>query len=291
MLRRVAYLAVTIGVALALTGCALSLFGYERRAAWRDQEERACMSQRAVTVNAWIRPQRGISQGGACGIDRPLKISAMEAGTVAITPSPMMGCPMTATVEAWLSEAVQPAALAWFGQPIAEIKQISAYACRPRNNEPGERLSEHAFGNALDVAGFRLADGRTITVKHDWSLGDDATRSFLREVLAAACERFKTVLGPGVKYHGDHFHLDLAHHNEAGTSRYCRPMPDGPPPRRAPYSPGLFARAGALFDFNRTGSIASAQVPGELLKDPPQDVIDTELRDPFGVYDMQPGAD
>jgi hypothetical protein len=292
MLRRVAYLAVIAGVAVALTGCALSLFGYERRAAWRDAEERACMASRQVVLSAWVRPDRGAANDrGACGIDRPLKVSAMEDGTVELGPAATLGCPITAAVEGWLNEAVQPAALAWFGVPITDLKQISAYSCRPRNNEAGERLSEHAFGNALDVAGFRLADGRTITVKHDWSLGDDATRSFLREVLAAACERFKTVLGPGVKYHGDHFHLDLAHHNEAGTSRYCRPMPDGPPPRRAPYSPGLFARAGALFDFNRTGSIASAQVPGELLKDPPQDVIDTELRDPFGVYDMQPGAD
>jgi hypothetical protein len=204
----------------------------------------------------------------------------------------MLGCPITAAVERWLGEAVQPAAIAWFGAPIVELKQISAYSCRPRNNEAGERLSEHAFGNAIDIAGFVLADGRKITVKNDWTLGDDATRSFLREVFAAACERFKTVLGPGVKYHNDHFHLDLAHHNEAGTSRYCRPLPDGPAPRRAPYSPGLFARADALYDLNRTGSIKPATPPpGELLKDPPADVIANELRDPFGVYDARAGTD
>ena len=34
------------------------------------------------------------------------------------------------------------------------------YACRSRNNVRGARLSEHAFGNALDVAGFKLANGR-----------------------------------------------------------------------------------------------------------------------------------
>jgi hypothetical protein len=278
MFRRVAYLAVIAGVGLALAGCALSLFGYERRAAWRDQEERACISQRQVVMSAWIRPDRGAANDrGACGIDRPLKVSAMEQGTVTIGPVATLGCPMTAAVDGWLSEAVQPAALAWFGMPITDLKQISAYSCRPRNNEAGERLSEHAFGNAIDVAGFRLADGRTITVKHDWSLGDDATRSFLREIFAAACERFKTVLGPGVKYHGDHFHLDLAHHNEAGTSRYCRPLPDGPAPRRAPYTPGLFAGANALFDFNRTGSIKPATAPGELLIQAPADVIGEEI--------------
>jgi hypothetical protein len=291
MLRRVAYLAVMACVGLTLAGCALSIFGYERRAAWRDREERACISQRQVIMSAWVRPDRRVNDRGACGIDRPLKVSAMESGTVSIGPVATLGCPITAAVEGWLGDAVQPAAVAWFGVPITELKQISAYSCRPRNNEAGERLSEHAFGNAIDVAGFTLADGRKITVKNDWSLGDDATRSFLREIFAAACERFKTVLGPGVKYHGDHFHLDLAHHNEAGTSRYCRPLPDGPAPRRAPYTPGLFAGANAMFDFNRTGAIRPADSIGELLKDPPPDVVANELRDPFGVYDMQAGAD
>jgi hypothetical protein len=289
MLRRVAYLAVLACVGVTLAGCALSIFGYERRAAWRDQEERSCMAQRRVELSAWVRPDRKVNDRGVCGIDRPLKVAAMESGTVGIGPVATLGCPITAAVEGWLNEAVQPAAMAWFGVPITE--QISAYSCRPRNNEAGERLSEHAFGNAIDVAGFQLADGRTVTVKKDWSLGDDAARSFLREIFAAACERFKTVLGPGVRYHGDHFHLDLAHHNEAGTSRYCRPLPDGPAPRRAPYSPGLFAGANAMFDPNPTGSIKSADSIGELLKDPPPDVIDGELRDPLGVYDMQAGSD
>ncbi len=99
------------------------------------------------------------------------------------------------------------------------------------------------------------------------------------------------MLGPGVKYHGDHFHLDLAHHNAAGTSRYCRPLPDGAAPRREPYQPGLIARVGALFDFNRTGSIKPAEAAGELLTDAPEDVIAREIRDPFGVYTMQAGED
>ena len=291
MVRRVAYVAVVVGVALALAGCAFSFFGYERRAAWRDGEERSCMSRRLVVATAWVQPARSINDRGACGIDRPIKVSAMEYGTVSIGPTATINCPMTAAVEGWLATAVQPAALAWFGQPVTDIKQISAYACRPRNNDAGDRLSEHAFGNAIDVAGFRLADGRTVTVKSDWTMGDANARGFLREVFAAACERFKTVLGPGVKYHGDHFHLDLAHHNAGGTSRYCRPMPDGPPPRRAPYSPGLLARAGALFDWNRTGSIAPADEPGELLTEAPDDVIANELRDSLGVYIMQAGAD
>ena len=93
MLRRVAYLAVIAGVLAALTGCALSVFGYERRAAWRDAEERSCMSHRLVVMSAWVRPDRHINDRGACGIDRPLHVSAMESGTVSIGPDATLGCP------------------------------------------------------------------------------------------------------------------------------------------------------------------------------------------------------
>lgn len=192
------------------------------------------MKSRAVTASAFVVPVSKVNGRGACGIAKPLKVSGLAGGGVGVGPVATLNCPMTAAVEAWLAESVQPAAIAWFGWPVTEIKQISAYACRSRNNIRGEDLSEHAFGNAIDVAGFKLADGRSITVKGDWN-GQVSARGFLREVFAAACGRFKTALGPGVRYHGDHFHLDLAHHNRDGSSTYCRPTPDIVPPHRAPY--------------------------------------------------------
>ena len=241
MVRRVAYLTVTIALGLGLAGCALDLFGGgEQRAAWRDQEERACMQGRAVAASAFVQPAGRVSDRGVCGIARPLKVSGVVGGRVGVGPTATLNCPMTAAVEGWIHQSVQPAAMAWFGMPVTEIKQISAYACRPKNNQRGASLSEHAFGNALDVAGFTLANGRTITVKGDWS-GEVYARSFLREVFAAACQRFKTVLGPGVAYHGDHFHLDLAHHGRSGTEHYCRPSPDGVPPVRPSYDGDLIA--------------------------------------------------
>ena len=53
-------------------------------------------------------------------------------------------------------QAVQPAAMRWFGSPVAEIKQISAYSCRGMNGQRRAHISEHAFGNALDIAAFTL---------------------------------------------------------------------------------------------------------------------------------------
>lgn len=264
---------------MSLTGCAFSFFGYgERRAEWRDKEERACMMAGAVRETPWIQRAKGVDGKGACGIDRPLKVSALANGGVALGPTATINCPMTATVERWLGNAVQPAAMAWFGSPVVSIKQISAYACRSKNNEAGASLSEHAFGNALDVAGFMLADGRVVEVQSGWNGDDPNGRGFLREVLAASCTYFKTVLGPGVKYHGDHFHLDLAHHNKTGTSRYCRPKMDGLPPR--PGYGGLVAGMGGGID-----ALISGYAPGELLDTPPASLIANEFRDPFGVFD------
>jgi hypothetical protein len=108
-----------------------------------------------------------------------------------------------------VSDKVQPAALRWFGQPVVEIRQISAYSCRGMNGNPNANISEHAFGNALDIAAFTFADGRKVTVKDGWH-GAAEEQGFLRDIHGAACEMFTTVLAPGSNaYHYDHMHGDL----------------------------------------------------------------------------------
>ena len=164
MVRRVAYLTALVGLALSLTGCALNLLGgFEQRASWREAEERACLARRDIVATNAITQVREIDGRGPCGIDYPLKVSAFDGGSIAVGPSAMLGCPITEAVEAWLRESVQPAAIAWFGSPVVEIREISNYSCRSRNNVRGARLSEHAFGNALDVAAFKLDNGRVVT--------------------------------------------------------------------------------------------------------------------------------
>ena len=65
------------------------------------------------------------------------------------------------------------------------------------------------LGNAPDIASFVLADGRRVSVKDGWR-GTPEEQGFLRDVQAAACERFNTVLAPGSNvYHYDHIHVDL----------------------------------------------------------------------------------
>jgi Extensin-like protein C-terminus len=141
------------------------------------------------------------------GPTRPNSVAAF--GPVAVKPTATLACPIVSVLDRWLVDAVQPAAMRWFGARVVEIRQISAYSCRGMNGNSHAHISEHAFGNALDIASFTLADGRTISVKDGWK-GLPEEQGFLRDVQASACREFSTVLAPGSNvYHYNHIHVDL----------------------------------------------------------------------------------
>lgn len=142
-------------------------------------------------------------------------------GPVEVKPAATLACPIVSALDRWIAQSVQPASLRWFNQPVVEIKQISAFSCRSMNNQAGAKISEHAFGNAIDVAAFVLADGRVVKVKEGWR-GRPEEQGFLRAVQGAACEQFNTVLAPGADaFHYDHIHVDLM--RRASGRRICLP--------------------------------------------------------------------
>jgi hypothetical protein len=142
-------------------------------------------------------------------------------GPVAVKPVATLACPIVSVLDRWLADSVQPAAMRWFGQRVVEIKQISAYSCRGMNGNPNAHISEHAFGNALDIAAFTLADGRRVSVKDGWK-GIPEEQGFLHDVQATACQHFNTVLAPGSNvYHYDHIHVDLM--RRASRRQICQP--------------------------------------------------------------------
>jgi hypothetical protein len=147
--------------------------------------------------------------------------SVTAFGSVAMRPAATLACPIVSVLDRWITDSVQPAAMRWFGARVVEIKQISAYSCRGMNGNSHAHISEHAFGNALDVAAFTLADGRQVTVKDGWR-GLPAEQGFLRDIEAAACQQFTTVLAPGSNvYHYDHIHVDLM--RRASRRLICEP--------------------------------------------------------------------
>jgi len=222
---------------LALAGC--GFFGRPERPAWRTQAENACFAKNLVRLTEFIAPSQEIDGPGICGMTRPLKVSALSDGKIGVDKALIIDCPMIPALEAWLKDIVEPAAQARFGERVATVNVFGAYACRPIDNEPGARLSEHAFGNAVDVAGFTLADGRTLQYVRDWKSAGTQEAAFLHEAHAGACQYFTTVLGPGADvFHYNHIHLDLANHGatDTGPRRICKPTPapDLLPPRGKP---------------------------------------------------------
>ncbi len=123
-----------------------------------------------------------------------------------------MTCPLADALTRWTRDATQKAAVAWLDSPVTRIESFGTYSCRPINNVPGARLSEHGLANAVDISGFVLANGRRITVLGDWTGPDPDARNFLHAVHDAGCRRFHVVLGPDANaLHRNHFHFDMGH--------------------------------------------------------------------------------
>ena len=242
-LRRVS---VTLGVfgliGLSVVGC--SRYMKEQRAEWRSQAESACLRAGSVKETQFVKIAKALEGPGSCGADHPIKVTAFTNDNLNITASApgffstgrssmitklnqegTLTCPMYTAVDRWLEQVVQPSAMARFGQPVIELRIMGTYSCRRMNNgSTSARMSEHAYANAIDVGGFRLQDGSIISVLKGWNGGLEE-QNFLREVHGGACSHFATVLGPGVAFHHDHLHMDLARHGRRGDRSICRPYP------------------------------------------------------------------
>ena len=189
---------------------------------WRAPEERACLASGVVQQTAFVRTRSALGGPSVCGAENPFEMSAADNGRVALRPPASLRCPMIPQIDRWVQQVVEPAVRFHFGQELAEVTVLASYSCRPMNSVEGALISEHAYANAVDIGGFRLADGRAISVASGW-FGTERERAFLRSVHDGACEYFTTVLGPSYNsLHRDHFHLDLAHHGRDGLMRICK---------------------------------------------------------------------
>ena len=107
-----------------------------------------------------------------CGAPAPVLVRRIGLGAnkVEISPPAMVNCAMVVGLHAWVEKTLQPAAQEALGSPVTRLRNASGYACRTRVGSQfhSDRLSEHALANAVDIAGFVTADGRTIEVARHW---------------------------------------------------------------------------------------------------------------------------
>ena len=159
-----------------------------------------------------------IDEGNGCEVPNAWQIQSV--GDVTFSRPATLNCGMAEPLQTWIDGSVQPSAQRAFGERVVGIDVAASYSCRPRNNVRGAKMSEHGYGNAIDIAAFTLESGRKVTVLKGWR-GSSSERNFLHNVHDEACGEFHTVLGPNAnRAHRDHFHLDLQ--NRRKGSSYCR---------------------------------------------------------------------
>lgn len=166
------------------------------------------------------RPAVTDSADPDCGIDRPIQLTSPLPG-VEIDGGALMRCDTARHLARWLRDFVRPSAALLPGQPrLVGLVPGSTYQCRATVGNASEKLSEHALGNAFDIAAFRFADGSKVEIAPRQDDGD-LTEAFQHAVRGTACLHFSTVLGPGANAaHDNHLHLDIK--ARKGGFRLCQ---------------------------------------------------------------------
>lgn len=143
---------------------------------------------------------------GNCPLENVVRVSSF--GSVALSSSFLASCPLALSSALFVEQQARPLAEANVGSALRQIDHLGSYACRNIYNRPDARRSEHASAEALDIAAFRFANGRRVTVLNGWRQPD--MQPFLRSLLDSACLYYGNGLGPEYNAaHADHFHLGM----------------------------------------------------------------------------------
>jgi hypothetical protein len=188
---------------------------------WRHREGAMCYANDLGRLGNGVKKSGPVGGSGACGFTHG--VVATEVSGVVLSPAAKVDCPVMVAFQAWLEDYVQPAARKIYGSRVKGVRVAASYACRSRNNQRGARLSEHGFGNAIDISEFYFDNGIAIDVLNGWRKKNSKAGRFLREVWKGGCKPFRTVIGPyGDRFHLNHFHFDLARRGKSGEGRWCK---------------------------------------------------------------------
>jgi hypothetical protein len=144
----------------------------------------------------------------------------LPARRIRFPEKPLLSCAMAERFARFTADMAAPLALGVFGKELAAVATGPGFECRPRNRQPGAKLSSHAQGLAADIMSVELHGGRRIVVEKP---EDAESIRFLAAYRAAACGTFSTVLGPGADAaHANHIHLDIEARGRDGRSKFCQ---------------------------------------------------------------------
>ncbi len=150
-----------------------------------------------------------------------LRSITSQKNVITLPEAPLLNCKFALQFSKWLDESAAPIVAAKMNKPLDAVATGPGFECRGRNGDDTAKISEHGYGNAVDISTFSLAGGGNIAVQDANDLiGSDAAA--LRGLRKSACGYFTTVLGPGSNAaHSAHFHIDLGIHGSSGNYRIC----------------------------------------------------------------------
>jgi hypothetical protein len=172
-------------------------------------------------MGAEFAEDTAIDDETGCGIAHPVTVSRILP-TVTLEPEATIRCETALSLARMTRDLLIPAARRAFPDrpALSGIAQASGYVCRNRNSAETGKISEHAHGNAIDIASLRFGKENVplMIAKQD---DGTAEAAFQRALNAIACLYFTTVLSPGSDAaHQDHLHLDVIERKSG--FRYCR---------------------------------------------------------------------
>jgi hypothetical protein len=182
----------------------------------------ACRVQ-LESLGAEFSVPESVEATGECGVDDPVKVKAIQAptGRVELPEQPLMSCAFARQFVTWLSDVAAPVVSSLAPAKLKSLSTGPGYECRNRNGDGSGKLSEHAFGNAIDIAGITLASRTRIEIA-DVADPSGTHHRVLMALRVSACGYFTTVLGPGANAaHASHYHFDLGQHGKSGNYRIC----------------------------------------------------------------------
>ncbi len=184
-------------------------------------EELAMCLKDLKAMGADFSEEPKIDGEAGCGIAHPVTVRRILPD-VALEPEATVRCETALSLARMTRDMLIPAAARAFPDrpKLSGINQASGYVCRNRNSAETGKISEHAYGNAIDIAGLTFGK-ESVPVMIARQDDGTAEAAFQRAFNAIACLYFTTVLSPGSDAtHQDHLHLDVIKRNSG--FRYCR---------------------------------------------------------------------
>ena len=187
-----------------------------------DFECTARLAKLSVEIDSKHTPAQ--PKNPACVIAGPVVLLSVrnpaDGKTVTFPDRPLLACRMAERLAQYTLDTLGPMARETLGRDITSIGTGPGYDCRPRNRQPGAKMSPHGQGLAVDIMTVEQTGKRRVTVSK--IEGEDQTL-FVKKLLETACATFNTVLGPAAdSFHADNIHIDLEPRGLDGKVKLCR---------------------------------------------------------------------